>query len=479
MPALVDEVAALQELDRRECFADPCTMMVRHIEIEDPSGNAIPLELWDFQREAVMELHDHGAVIVLKARRLGLSWIFLAYALWLAITHQGIRILILCKKEKDAIQLLARVRRMRDRIAASEESSHLLAKLEAPDKVRDQVTVLDIGSSTLMSLVGTPDSARSETAGLLLLDEFAFQRGADEIWQAALPTIEGGGRVGVVSTGNGSEHSSKMGAEFAKQWSRANKGVGAFKALFFPWTVRPDRDEKWKQDTIDTLGSEDRFKVEYPEDPADAFLQADADLIYPGPHMDAVEKLGAAFDAGPGELWLGIDWGVNTHMVIGQRTAGGGLHVIAEYCSTNADLETDADAVAAIFTRLGRPPKYLRYDPGAAGAKVISIFVTLMQQRVPGFKPKVLKIPFAKFKIVAINYTKMLARRAADAQPTRVLSIDGEACPVLVRQMREQEWEDTDASKTEKGDDHGADSLLTLTAELGYEHDRKGGNADG
>lgn len=99
MPALADQVAALQELDRRECFADPCVFMGLDVEIEDPDGTIIKLKLWLFQAQAVKALHEDRAVIVLKARRLGLSWIFLAYALWLAVTQQGIRVLILCKTE--------------------------------------------------------------------------------------------------------------------------------------------------------------------------------------------------------------------------------------------------------------------------------------------------------------------------------------------------------------------------------------------
>lgn len=450
--------------------------MVRHVEIEDPDGTVIPLQLWGFQREAVMELHEHGAVIVLKARRLGLSWIFLAYALWLAITQQGIRILILCKNGDDAKQLLDRIRRMRDRIAENPASAHMLAKLKPPSgpkKDRDNVTVLDVGASTIMALMGTPAAARSETAGLVLLDEFGFQRGADEIWQAIYPTIEGGGRIGVISTGNGGPKSNKLGAEFAKQWSRANKGKSIFKALFYSWRRRPGRTEKWKRDTIAALGSEDRFKVEYPEDAKDAFTQVDADLLYPGPHMDAVERLGAEYSGGVGDLWLGCDWGVNTHFLLATRTAGGGLHVLAEWESHNADIETDVAGLCKLLDELGRDPDYIRWDPGGAGAKVIGTFVNLMKVRRPGFRPRGKKIPFSQYKVIAIKYTQLLARRAAADEPLRILTIDQDRCPVVCQQMRDQEWEDTDASKTEKGDDHGADALLTLTAEMGYEHNQR------
>lgn len=476
MSDAVLEVAVEQELDRRECAADPAVFIGRHATIEDPDGTVRRFRLWPFQRRTLEHLVTDQGVIVLKARRLGLSWVVLAFALWLAIFQQGTRVLVLCKNEDDASGLLDRIRRMRDRIAQDPLSAHVLAGLE-DGQGRDAVTRLDIGASTIRALVGTPAAARSETAGFVILDEFAFQRGAGEIWQAILPTIEGGGRIAIVSTGNGDEKSSRPGAEFAKQWSRARRGLSGFVALFFPWMERPDRDEAWKQRTIATLGDETRFKVEYPEEEADAFLVADADLIYPGPHMDAVERLGRELDEHPdrapfGPLWLGIDWGVHTHMVLARRNANGGLHVVGEWHSRNADLDVDVAALCAELDRLGQDPEFLRYDPGAAGAKVVGTFVKMMREQRPGFQPRVLKIPFSKFKVVAIKYAQQLARRSFTGEELRTLAISPTHAPELLRQMRAIEWKDSDASKTEKGDDHGADAVLTLTAELGYQHEK-------
>lgn len=467
--ALLD-LQVQQELDRRECQADPAAFVQRHCTIEEPNGTVLPFRLWPCQAEALTALQQEEAVIVLKARRLGLSWVVLAFALWLAIFQQGIRILILCKKESDATELLSRIRRMRDRIAADRLSAHILGGLQSPGKVRDAVTTLDVGASTIKALVGTPDAARSETAGLVILDEFAFQRGASEIWQAALPTSEGGGKVVAVSTGNGGEKSSRLGAEFAKQWSRARRGLSNFRPLFFPWQARPGRDQAWKAAALANFGDPTKFRIEYPETEADAFLVADADLIYPGPHMDAVERLGTELQPTPhADLWLGIDWGVNTHFALAHRTPGGGLAVIAEVWSTNADLERDADRLAELLDGLDADPRFLRYDPGAAGAKVIGTFVGLMRQRRPGFRPRVRKIPFARFKVVAIKYVQLLARRAHDGQALRVLAVSPTGAPEILRQMRAAEWRDPDVGRTEKGDDHGADAVLTLAAELGYE----------
>ena len=287
-------VVALREKDRRACRADPAVFIERHVSTKDGDGNPIPFKPWDCQRQVLAALHAREPTIILKARQIGMSWTVLAFALWLAVFQQGVRILILCKTEGDATELLDRIRWMRDQLDGDPVHSHILADLEKPAKERDAVTTLDIGSSTIRALVGTPAAARSETAGLVIADEFAFQRRAGEIIRALLPTIDGDGRLAVLSTGNGPEQH-PIGGEFAALWARAVAGVNGMHAFFFPWHARPGRDEAWKQRALAALGDMERFKVEYPEEPGDAFLSPDADLIYDRTHLAATAKLGAEF----------------------------------------------------------------------------------------------------------------------------------------------------------------------------------------
>lgn len=462
MPALLERVQALQELDRRECLADPCVLMERHLSIEEPDGTVIPLRLWPFQREAVKELHDGRAVIVLKARRLGLSWIFLAYALWLAITQQGVRVLILCKTEGDASELLDRIRRMRDRLAADPVSAHILDGLQAK-KARDHVTALDIGTSTIKALVGTPAAARSETAGLVLLDEFAFQRGAADIWRAVYPTIEGGGRLGVVSTGNGSATSNTIGAEFAAQWGRAISGQSGFAALFFPWMARPDRDEAWKQRTVAALGDPDRFRTEYPEVEEDAFAAPGTDHVYPV-GIDAAARLGADYDrlrasgdlAPPadGGLVLGIDWGMGTTAAyVGWPLAGGGLYVppseLVEHRGEPADLTRRMLDMAAQYDF---PLVEARYD--AAGAQQMATFATVAPTSVD-----IYRVDFNKRKRRTIGFLRQLFARTAEGKTTRVIAISP-ANTVLLQQLRDLRL--NDKGDVVKENDHAPDALVAM-----------------
>lgn len=472
-----------RERDRRACFADPCVFMERNVQIEEPDGTVIPLQLWPFQAQAVQALHTDRAVIVLKARRLGLSWIYLAYALWLAIVQQGVRVLILCKTEADAAELLDRIRRMRDRIATDPATRHMLAKLEPVTKTRDHVTALDIGASTIKALVGTPAAARSETAGLVLLDEFAFQRGAGEIWRSVLPTVEGGGRLGVISTGNGPDTQAGTGGEFARQWARAAQGISGFTPLFFSWQARPGRDQVWKTRALAQLGDPDRFRTEYPEHPDDAFVSPDTELVFSPAGIDAAVKLGTQHRdmrlAGTlpppvGErLILAADWGVNSHILLLWPLEAGGWHVCGEVVYHGDSVWDAAPKVAALIEQTGWPVSEERYDASMPGLN--AAFLKALAEHIG--KVKYLAVPFNRYKTLGADYLRLLVSNTRTGQVAPLLSIDSQACPVLTEQVRGMKYADPDAGRIEKGDDHGFDALIAGVAATAAK--RKGGTVTG
>lgn len=461
MPTLTERVAALQELDRRACQQDPLTFLERHVSIEEPDGTVIPLRLWDFQRDAISVLHDQHAVIVLKARRLGLSWIYLAYALWLAITQQGVRILILCKTEADASELLDRIRRMRDRIATDPAGHHLFSTLPAPAKTRDAVTTLDVGRSTIKALVGTPAAARSETAGLVILDEFAFQRGAPDIWRAVLPTIEGGGRLAAISTGNGGPNSTGTGGEFASQWTRANSGESTFQALFFPWQARPDRDHAWKQRALQALGDPERFQTEYPEHPEDAFTRPDIQPVYPISHVNQAEQLGREYDQhlqngtmpppAAGGLTLGIDWGIGTTAcLLCWPLEGGGLWVVNELVVKRGEPAQLTRRMLELAANHDWPLVEACYD--AAGAQQMQTFATIAPETIG-----IYRVDFNRRKRRTIGFLRQLLARTHAGHDTRVLAVSP-ACRVLLDQMRNLRL--NDRGDVVKENDHAPDALI-------------------
>ena len=454
------------ELDRRECESDAAVFIERHCQIEEPDGTVIPFELWPFQRDVITAMENGEPVIVLKARRLGLSWVVLSFALWLAIFQQGIRVLVLCKTEGDATELLDRIRRMKERIENSPLSSHILENVEKPDKERNAVTTLDVGASTIRALVGTPAAARSETAGLVIADEFAFQKRADHIWQALAPTIEGGGRLAVVSTGNGRVGD---GETFFQLW--ANSDV--MRKFFFPWMDRPDRDQAWKERQIRLLGDEDRFRVEYPAVEDDAFRMANIVTVYPVEGVQAAVDLGKKFlneeipEPDGGMVELAIDWGEHTFALILWPMAGGGVYVAEELVFESIE---PGEASRLMLERLAAQPwpaSKASYD--AAGIQAMRTFQATRDQTAGLTELKTDKIAFGKWKEETIGYIKRLFNRTKNSHEMGTIAINP-ACENLIRQLLAYQLKDPDQGRVLKKDDHGPDALVAGMARRAAQH---------
>lgn len=91
------------------------------------------------------------------------------------------------------------------------------------------------------------------------LDEFSFLRRniQNEFMASAFPTINSGKttKVIMITTPNGNEL-------FAKIYGDAQKGLNDFKTFKAIWSDNPNRDEKWKKETIDAIGAR-AFRIEH------------------------------------------------------------------------------------------------------------------------------------------------------------------------------------------------------------------------
>jgi hypothetical protein len=140
---------------------------------------------------------------------------------------------------------------------------------------------------------------------LLILDEAAFIRNAEEIWVAALPTLSTGGKAVLISTPNG------VGNFFHKMYSQAitgqstvdrgEDGIGVFHPIKLDWRVHPERDQKWR-DQMGSIQGERAARQEYDaEFIGSGNTVVDGDLIefYATLTKPPLEKAG--FD---GNIWI-------------------------------------------------------------------------------------------------------------------------------------------------------------------------------
>ncbi len=201
-------------------------------------GGVIPFQLWEHLKQLIAALLTHRLIVVMKSRQIGVSWTIAAYSLWLALGKEGANIFLFSKGETEAAELLDKSRRIHSQLP-----EYMKLKM-TPD------SGTDIGFPTKMSsmraFAATESAGASFTGTLVVCDEWDLHPFAAKNFNMAKPTIDAGGQfVGVFTVDK-----TKPDSLPKEVFRDAQEGKNGFFPLFFPWDVRPGRDENWYQETM-------------------------------------------------------------------------------------------------------------------------------------------------------------------------------------------------------------------------------------
>jgi hypothetical protein len=236
-----------------------------YIEDRDSESLAVLFHLWEGQKTALKDFISERLNIVLKARQLGLTWLTLAFAVWCMIFNPGFMIVALSKDEEGAKELARRVEFILKYLPSwmIRERKERVDSLPYYESTTMVVTIYHPTGepSIFKSFTASKDSGRSFTANLVILDEWAFQQWAREIWTAAYPTINrptGGKLIGLSTI--------ERGSLFEDIWTGDNN----FNKIFLGWDTDPRRTKEWYEQTKKDLG--DATLAEYPATAEEAFM---------------------------------------------------------------------------------------------------------------------------------------------------------------------------------------------------------------
>lgn len=229
-----------------------------HIEDKDAEELIQPFTLWQAQRDALHSIMEHRWNVILKARQLGFSWLCL-HIVAHTLLSEGKTAIGLSRTEEEAKEL---VRRLAIIFTYMPEIVGDKRELEPNwEGITFEFTALKLTlnfpngtKSVFQAFASSPGVGRSFTANIIMLDEWAFQQFAREIWQGAFPTINrpNGGKVIGLST-------IERGSLFEEIFTDPDNG---FNKIFIPWYADPRRDEEWYKRTKRALG--DLVTAEYP-----------------------------------------------------------------------------------------------------------------------------------------------------------------------------------------------------------------------
>lgn len=233
------EAAILHEVHK-----DPF-LFSRFIYCVHPIKGKVKFELYPYQIATLWHFLNNRFNIIKKFRQGGITELIAMYCLWLAMFHSNKNIVIISIKDRVAKKVLKRIKFM---------YNNLPEYLKVPvvnGRGSDIGTATDLefcNGSIISSIPTTEDAGRSEAVSLMVIDEAAIVRWANQIWAAAFPTLSTGGAAIVNSTPFG------IGNFYHQAWVEACNGTNGFTPINLKWQMHPERDLKWYREQKNILG---------------------------------------------------------------------------------------------------------------------------------------------------------------------------------------------------------------------------------
>jgi hypothetical protein len=242
----------------RKCARSFRYFCARYCQILDDTGGGgrwVPFTLWPAQQAAARALQEGRLLVILKARQLGLTWLVLAFVLWLMLFRPIATVLIFSRRDDEAVDLLAvRLRGMYRRLP------HWLQVRQVTTEA-DHEWALSNGSRAMAFPTTAGDSY---TATFAFVDEADLVPDLDRLMRAVKPTIDAGGRMVLLSRAD----KTKPFSAFKRIYSAAKRRENDWTPVFLPWHARPDRDPGWyaaqARDVLARTGGLDDLHEQYP-----------------------------------------------------------------------------------------------------------------------------------------------------------------------------------------------------------------------
>lgn len=153
---------------------------------------------WEYLRLYVMIWQKYRRLAVPKSRRMFMSWCNMGLHLWAAMFFPGQDFAFVSKKEDDAGELVKRAEFIYDHIPPDKIPKALLPRKET--RAKPAALIFPEIESKIQGFPMGADQLRQFTFSGILGDECAFWEDDQKFYSAAFPTIEGGGRMTLISS---------------------------------------------------------------------------------------------------------------------------------------------------------------------------------------------------------------------------------------------------------------------------------------
>jgi hypothetical protein len=180
------------------------------------------------------------------------STIATIYMLWTAIFNDDQRILLVANKESTAKEIFKRIRTAYEQLPNWIKSPVQYYGLES----------LELTNGSRIGITTTTGTAgRGSSANLLFVDEASFIDAhlLDDFWASVYPIISSSTKSKVIMASTPKDTTGL----FYKLYDGSVKGTNNWAHMVVKWDEIPGRSERWKRETIASLGDESVFRREF------------------------------------------------------------------------------------------------------------------------------------------------------------------------------------------------------------------------
>ena len=436
-------------------------------------GQAMPLDLWPAQRDLIIPAYSSNRdIIVGKTRRFGATTLLAHLFYWAANFKAGAintNLIYISNRFDNSSDILELIRTI-DQYISKKAPWIKIHQLDGKNSTKE-ISIPGRGVRILAYPPG--EQVRGMTASIAVSDEAARLFGStspEELLAALEPTTAGGGKLMIISTGNGETGKGEL---FSKKFWAAHKGEDTnTDAIFMPRSQHPWFNYKGfeKIQLAKNGGSNLRLMREFPEFPEHMFLEDPEGAVFDLEALEIVFELGRRIReqvAFGGLVSVGIDWGGGgTGWVVNRTLANNGIHIPESGTSTTG---APTNQVDMIYAKAKSYSDYLDkefYDPGGSGDHVNRQWADKY-----GREMRPWPVPFGTTKRPNRDFLMYLITHTSEqcqkydfdiGQMQLFLAIDPDKCKDLAVQMRSAKTSEIPSGilKDKKNEQHEFDALL-------------------
>lgn len=213
-----------------------------YVKIQEPGELALDYELWPHLEDFYQQLQENKMIDLIKAKQVGVSWAVAIYCLHKIYTLPGWNVLEFSKGMVESQELLSKSKIVYHNLPDWMKIYHVEPNSSERFGFSRSIWGERWGSK-ITALPSTETAGIGETAGTVIHDEADFHEFFKVNLSHTRATVADSPERQLIAVSTLDK--TKPDSYFKQHYREAESGKNSFKSIFYPYNVRPDRDEQF------------------------------------------------------------------------------------------------------------------------------------------------------------------------------------------------------------------------------------------